>query len=436
VTTMRRWLSSAHQQLAKRIDAANHEAIARISKADIFLKDIRPAREVIPALADGKRKLVLLSGPPVTWQNMCNAQKGAVLGICMFEGWARTPEEARKLCADGKVEFEPNHHHGACGPMAGTITSSFPLFVLENRAFGNIALSRPADLAQQFGDYHNIQDIKWWRDGVAPHLGHALRTMGGIPLNKMMQESLDMGDEAHNRNNALAAMLSFELVQGLIEANVPKATILSIMRWFSYTTWATQSGVRALLGVVMPFSKAVLDPIAGIDYCTIVHCMSRNGSEFGIRVAATGDQWYTAPAPLPEGRFFGNYKQEDVGGDMGDSAITETAGFGAFVLEGAPAFARGLPANMDRLRSITRENANYMAGESPILTVATNDCKPLRVGIDVRKVVAQGVGPWIDTGITHKDEGHRVIGRGFVRAPLKCFQLAKAELERKFGSHI
>src|SRR3990167_9006174 len=87
---MRRLLSttaSHKSQLIKRIDSANAEAISRIAKADIVLKDIRPAREVIPALSDPKRKLVLVSGPPVTWKNMCNAQKGAVLGICMFEGW-------------------------------------------------------------------------------------------------------------------------------------------------------------------------------------------------------------------------------------------------------------------------------------------------------------------------------------------------------------
>ncbi len=54
----------------------------------------------------------------------------------------------------------------------------------------------------------------------------------------------------------------------------------------------------------------------------------------------------------------------------------------------------------------------------------------------MRKVVAHGIGPWIDTGITHKDAGHRVIGRGFVRAPIECFQQAKAAFEKKYGSKI
>lgn len=252
-------------------------------------------------------------------------------GICVFEGWAQSPEEAFAMCEAGKVEFEPNHHHGSCGPMAGTITGSFPVYIVRNTAFNNTAISRPADLSQQFGDYRDIGDIRWWRDGVAPYLGQAIRHVGGIPLNRMMQEALDMGDEAHNRNNALASMLSFELVSAMMQAGVPQVRkeeitvffyvsfalspfqekILPIMNWFSYRTWNTQSGVRAFLGLVMAFSKvrkrsmacllcgsiflafqAVLDPVANIEYSTIVHCMARNGYEFGIRVSSLGDQWF------------------------------------------------------------------------------------------------------------------------------------------------
>jgi hypothetical protein len=60
-----------------------------------------------------------------------------------------------------QVEIEPNHHHKAAGPMSGVISPSFPIYVVENRAFGNVAYSRAADLAQQFGDYTYLDDIKW-----------------------------------------------------------------------------------------------------------------------------------------------------------------------------------------------------------------------------------------------------------------------------------
>jgi hypothetical protein len=82
---MRSSLLRLSSTLHKKIDAANAEALARMAKANIVLEDLRPARELIPALADPNRKLVLISGPPVTWKNMGNAQKGAVAGICIFE---------------------------------------------------------------------------------------------------------------------------------------------------------------------------------------------------------------------------------------------------------------------------------------------------------------------------------------------------------------
>jgi hypothetical protein len=189
--------------LSQKITAANNEALARMGKADIVLEDLRPARELIPALADPTRKLVLISGPPVTWKNMGNAQKGAVAGICIFEVWCcrgimgaaadarardgpRRPRRPLRCATAARSSSSPTTttagerqrsvlairaHLCRCGPMAGTITASFPVYVVRNTAFGNTAFSRPADLSQQFGDYRDIGDIMWWRDGVAPYLG-------------------------------------------------------------------------------------------------------------------------------------------------------------------------------------------------------------------------------------------------------------------------
>eukprot|EP01091_Cochliopodium_minus_P001348 TRINITY_DN11212_c0_g1_i1.p1 TRINITY_DN11212_c0_g1~~TRINITY_DN11212_c0_g1_i1.p1 ORF type:complete len:452 (-),score=140.05 TRINITY_DN11212_c0_g1_i1:37-1257(-) len=404
-----------------------------MNSAKIILKDIRPAKEVIPALNDKNRKLVLLSGPPVNWKNMGNAQKGAVQGICIFEGWANTPEEAYQLCERGEVDFEPNHHHNSAGPMAGTISPSFPLFVVENTTFKHTVYSRPADLAQQFGDFNNIEDIKWWRDGVAPSLSLGLKKRGPIDLNFALQKALEMGDEAHNRNDALCSLLSSEFALGMLQAGVPNNKIIPILEWFNYKNFATGSGVRAPLGLVMCIGKAILDPIYNIEYSTIVSCMTRNGHEFGLRVSGLGDQWFTAPAPYPEGHFFGNYKQSDVGRDMGDSAITEAAGFGAFILQGAPAFIKGLPANYEKITKITQENETITTDRSKLFQIPVFDFAGNPIGIDIKKVVDQNFEPWIDTGITHKDSGHRVIGRGFSRAPILAFKSAFEAFEKKYG---
>ena len=81
--------------------------------------------------------------------------------------------------------------------------------------------------------------------------------------------------------------------------------------------------------------------------------MARNGVEFGIRLSGTGDAWFTAPAPLVDGLLFPGYTADDAAPDLGDSAITETAGLGGFAMAAAPAivqFVGGSP----RTRSPTR----------------------------------------------------------------------------------
>ena len=415
------------------MEAANAEAIKRMNSAELLLKDVRPAREVIPAFNDKNRKLVLVSGPPVDWKRMCNAQKGAVQGVVVFEGWAKTPQEAYELCEKGHIQFEPNHHHNAVGPMAGTISPSFPVFVVENTTFKHTVFCRPADLAQQFGDYNNIKDIIWWREGVAPYLSEGLRKRGPVSLIPPMAKALEMGDEAHNRNDALTTLLSNEFALGMLQAGVPNDKIIPVLEWFNYKNFATGSGTRAFLGIVMSAAKAILDPIIGIEYSTIVSCMSRNGTDFGMKVSGLGNEWFTAPAPIPEGHFFGNYSQKDVGRDMGDSAITEAAGFGAFILAGAPGFIKGLPADYKKIWQVTNENMEITTGRNKLFPIAVFDFAGAPIGIDIRRVVKNNFEPWIDTGITHKDSGHRVIGRGFSRAPMEAFKKAYDAFEKKYG---
>ncbi len=65
-----------------------------------MLVDIRPAGEVVPGLVD---RMVLHSGPPVDWPNMSGAQKGAVIAMVIFEGWADDIASAEALDADSTL---------------------------------------------------------------------------------------------------------------------------------------------------------------------------------------------------------------------------------------------------------------------------------------------------------------------------------------------
>src|SRR2546430_12129326 len=126
--------------MGERIEAANAQAVGRITSADPVLIDIAPAGEVIPGLVG---RMILHSGPPVGWSRMCGAQRGACIGMVLFEGWAKNPAEAQQLLASGAITLEPNHHHQAVGPMAGAITRSLPGVLVKGTGAGSRARCRP-----------------------------------------------------------------------------------------------------------------------------------------------------------------------------------------------------------------------------------------------------------------------------------------------------
>ena len=120
------------------IERANQEAFKRLVDARPVWVGVEKAIDVIPGM---KKNLILHAGPPVTWDRMSGPQKGAVMGALMYEGFVNTPEEAEKLAASGEIEFEPCHHHNTVGPMAGIVSASMPVAVVENETFGNRAFN-------------------------------------------------------------------------------------------------------------------------------------------------------------------------------------------------------------------------------------------------------------------------------------------------------
>src|SRR5689334_11800256 len=189
------------EEVAARIEAANAEAVRRLDRAEPMLVDVVPAREVIPGLTD---RMVLHSGPPVGWKRMSGAQRGAVIGMLLFEGWATSPENALAMLEAGEIELDANHEHQAVGPMAGTISPSLPVYVVEDQANGTRAFCRNVEGMQQFGAYNDeaIKILRDWRDVHAPALSGGLRHSGPLELKPLLARGIDMADELHNRPNA------------------------------------------------------------------------------------------------------------------------------------------------------------------------------------------------------------------------------------------
>jgi hypothetical protein len=403
----------------KRIAAANRAAMDKILGAEPVLADLRRAGELIGEL--DARRLVLHAGPPIEWQRMCGPLKGAVCGAIVFEGWASDLAAAERLAAGGGVEFAPNHHFGAVGPMTGITTRSMPLLVVENRAFGNrafCALNEGLGKVMRFGgnDAEVLARLAWLRDEFGPLLGSALRS-APVPLDPLIARGLAMGDEMHQRNVACSSLLLRTLSPHL--ARVGQGQSLS--RAFEFMAGNDQF----FLNVGMAMGKSILDPACGTAGSTIVTAMCRNGTDFGIRVAGLGDAWFTAPVEMPQGLYFPGHSAADANPDMGDSAILESVGLGAFAMAAAPAVAGFVGAGgfADAL-GYTRAMAEITAARNPKWGIPALDFAGAPTGIDLRRVVESGIAPAINTGIAHRLPGVGQVGAGIARAPLACFESA------------
>ena len=149
------------------IERANAQALGRMLAAQPVLADVRRAGDLVAEL--DARRLMLHAGPPLAWERMCGPLRGAICGAIVFEDWAADLASAEALAASGAIEFAPNHHFGAVGPMTGITTRSMPLLVVENRAYGNRAfctINEGLGKVMRFGgnDAEVLARLAWLRD--------------------------------------------------------------------------------------------------------------------------------------------------------------------------------------------------------------------------------------------------------------------------------
>lgn len=397
------------------VATANRTALDRLLGATPFLVDVQPAGRVIPGLSG---RMLLHSGPPIAWDRMCGPVRGAIIGAALFEGWASDPREAERLAASGGIAFDACHHHGAVGPMAGVVSPSMPVVVVENTAAGNrsfATLNEGLGKVLRFGAYDDsvLTRLLWFRDGLGPILSRALAEIGPIDLKSITAQALQMGDEGHNRNVAATSLLVRILAPALVRT-APAETAAAVLDFL-------RGNDHFFLNLSMAACKATMDAAHGVTGSTVVTAMSRNGVDFGVRLSGTGDAWYTAPVGVPEGLYFPGYGPDDANPDLGDSAITETCGIGGFAMAAAPAIVRFVGGTAADALNFTREMYRITLERNPAFALPPLGFAGTPTGIDARRVVESGVQPVINTGIAHKLPGVGQIGAGIARAPLSCF---------------
>jgi hypothetical protein len=399
------------------IDAANEEVIKRIKAARPTLVGMGIAREVIPGMHN---KMILHAGPPIAWERMCGPQRGAVMGALIYEGIATDEAEAGKIAASGEIEFSPCHHHHTVGPMAGIVSPSMPVFIFENKAFGNHAFCTQNEGLGKVLRYGGmgpevIARLKWMETDLYPTLDRALQSLpDGIDVKALIAQALHMGDEGHNRNRAGTSLFLRAIGPALARTNRDNEVLAKVIEFIDRNDhW--------FLNLSMPAGKCAVEVAEGVEGSSIVLVMARNGTDFGIKIASIPDRWFTAPAGKVQGLYFPGYTEDDANPDIGDSTITETAGYGGFAMAAAPAITQFVGGTPQMAIDATREMYEITFSEHEGFTIPVLNFRGTPLGIDVRKVMETGILPRLNTGIAHRKPGVGMVGAGILRAPEKCF---------------
>jgi succinyl-CoA synthetase alpha subunit len=402
---------------------ANALALQRMTEAAADLVDVRPASEALGL----ERGTFLHAGPPIEWERASGPLKGALIGAMLFEGLAETPEDAEAKLARGEgITLEPCHHRGAVGPMAGVVSPSMWVYELRDEVHDNTSwstLNEGLGKVLRYGAYgpEVIDRLHWMNSVLGPLLQQAVQRAGRIDVKAIIAQMLQMGDEGHNRNRAGSLMLLRELVPHLIAAEGSTSDIAEAVRF-------SGANEHFFLNLGMPACKLSTLAAEGIPGSTVVTTMARNGTDFGIRTSGTGEQWFTGPANTPDGLFLGDYGPDDANPDIGDSAITETAGIGGFAMAAAPAIVRFVGGDVPLALRATRTMYEITVGEHTAYQVPILEFRGTPTGIDVALVARTGVLPQINTGMAGRVAGTGQVGAGLVTPPADCFTVAIAAL--------
>jgi len=408
------------------IEEANRKVIDIMLKGEPVLDDIRPAIEVIPKMS---KTTILHSGPPILWKDMCKAQQNAIVGGIIYEQLAESPSKAYKIIKRDEVIFSPCHQYSTVGGMTGVITASMPVYVVKNATFGNTAYSNHHEgwpvKALHWGnnDDEVITHLRWLEEILTPVLRSAIKQMKGLKVKKIIAKALQMNDECHSRCTAGTALFVEEIIPYLVMSDIDRKLIRDSLEFL------IRSDIF-FLHIIMAAIKSVVEPAKGIEYSTIVTTQARNGVEFGIKVSALGDRWFTGPSGQVHGLYLPGYSSKDAGLDIGDSSITEVLGLGGFSIAASPVMAIMKGGTMESAANAMKQMYKITVSKNHQYTIPYLNFEGAPLGIDIRKVVETGLTPIIDTAIAHKNGG--LIGSGFARAPLECFEKALKTFKKKY----
>jgi hypothetical protein len=411
-------------------DTANNESFQRLCEVDPVLIDVSPAIDVVPGMT---RETILTSGPPMPWNDYTGGQRDAVIGAALFEGIADSAGDADAKFSSGDLKVDGCHDYKCVGSLAGVYSASMPVFVVENKAGGNLAYCNmyegtdPRRLNYGVYDEGVKERLLFVNDVIAPVIGQAVRQAGGIPLKPLMKRALHMGDELHSRSTAASLLFTREIISQLI------AQVADNREGVEQTLNALTEDHYFFLRLSMAAAKATADHAHSIEGSSMVTAMAFNCQGFAIRVSGLGDTWFKGPHADVQAKLFGDHTEDEISWMGGESIITETIGLGGFAQACAFALQQYQGGSAQAMIERNEELYDITIGENPDYHIPVLGYRGTPTGIDIFKVVETGIMPAMDIGIAGKDGGQ--IGAGLVRAPMQCFSEAAKAYDERYGAH-
>ena len=413
------------------VEEANQKAVEGMMESEPVWVDLAPASKKMGL----RGKTLLHAGPPLRWEDASGPMKGAIVGAAIYEGWAESEKQAARLAAEGEIGLDCDHHHNAAGPMAGVISPSMPVYELEDRKTGNKTYSNMNEgigKVLRYGAYSKevLDRLRWMSDTAAPVLQATAKGMlkagGGLALKPLIAQALTMGADCHNRYVATTSLFAKQAAPFMVKTGFDPKTLAEVSKFIDRNNFT-------MLNMGMAAAKAMTLAGHNVRYSTIVTVMSRNGTTAGIWVSSLGNRWFVAEAPIPKGLWFPGFTEADANPDLGDSSITETAGFGGFAMAAAPAIVSWVGGSVQGALDVTERMYEITQARHRHFLIPFLDFRGTPVGIDVRKVLKTGVTPMINTGIAHRNAGVGQVGAGTVSFPLQVFKNAFEAYVDKYG---
>ncbi len=398
------------------------EKLREIAAAPVRLVAFGRAGDLLDVVGP---RAFLHAGPPIRPSRTVGAMRGALIGALLLEHEAESPKDAEALIASDAIEIRPCHDVSGAGALAGVVSPSVPVVVVEReggpRAFGTLVEGLGRALSFGNFDASTIDRVRWLSGEFSEVLNDAFAQLPPFDIVELQAKALRRGDECHNRlvaaTESLIAMLSPALVR-MGPATLP-------------TLDALRGNPHFFLSLSIAAAKAVALAIEAKGPPGIVTALAGNGVQAGLKVSGAPGRWYVAPAPAPaaaglmvvEGRT-----AADAAPLMGDSGVTETIGLGAMSLTASLSLARVLGLDAAAAADVVAQMRRISIADHPRFLLPADDFRGSPLGIAVERVAATGITPAMNAGYADRVPGRGRVGADLARFPLAAFEQAAADV--------